>query len=482
MTTRNKNRSGLAIIAAVLSLMSADWQVAPRADASATPLAERRTKILADRKAIVDAAGKESRVFTAEENEKVASLKKEFDDISGTIKETAEVNAALDAAARAASTRQDSDPEGEFTENDLKGYSLMRAIRLQADKRPVDGLEGEVSAHMAKVCGKGPRNGGFLVPSRLLLSRSSFRPRAAAITTSTGSGGLSTVTSSDYVEALRALSIVGKLPITIIGGLQGKFAVPLITGITSYWPGEGTAPTAGAMSVGQLLLADKTIGAYQDVTRTFINQTSLDVERFMADDIIRSLASGIGTAILNGTGGANTILGILNNTNSPLVTLSSAAIATTGAIVANLTGSAVTHAAMVAMETAVANGNVMVDSGAYVFGTGVMGKLKSTAKLDPNYTSSGYAQFLANDMGMVNGYPGVATNGMPSTCGTNSSSASALFGNWRDCILGIWGGLDITVDPYALSTSGGLRIIGLQSVDSGVRHAESFSRMFGIAV
>jgi hypothetical protein len=40
----------------------------------------------------------------------------------------------------------------------------------------------------------------------------------------------------------------------------------------------------------------------------------------------------------------------------------------------------------------------------------------------------------------------------------------------------MYGGLDITVDPYALSTSGGVRIVALQNVDVAVRHAVSFCK------
>jgi hypothetical protein len=39
----------------------------------------------------------------------------------------------------------------------------------------------------------------------------------------------------------------------------------------------------------------------------------------------------------------------------------------------------------------------------------------------------------------------------------------------------MWGGLDITVDPYTSSNTGTVRIVALQSVDVGVRHAVSFA-------
>ena len=49
-----------------------------------------------------------------------------------------------------------------------------------------------------------------------------------------------------------------------------------------------------------------------------------------------------------------------------------------------------------------------------------------------------------------------------------------IFGNFDDLIIAMWGGLDITVDPYTSSSTGTTRIVALQSCDVGVRHAESF--------
>jgi hypothetical protein len=41
-------------------------------------------------------------------------------------------------------------------------------------------------------------------------------------------------------------------------------------------------------------------------------------------------------------------------------------------------------------------------------------------------------------------------------------------------LIGMWGGLDILVDPYTASTTGTVRIVAMQSVDVAVRHAVSF--------
>ena len=72
------------------------------------------------------------------------------------------------------------------------------------------------------------------------------------------------------------------------------------------------------------------------------------------------------------------------------------------------------------------------------------------------------------------------SNQVPSNLvkGTSGAVCSAiLYGNWSDLLIGMWGGLDVLLDPYSLSLSGGRRIVVMQSVDISVRHPESFAAM-----
>lgn len=69
---------------------------------------------------------------------------------------------------------------------------------------------------------------------------------------------------------------------------------------------------------------------------------------------------------------------------------------------------------------------------------------------------------------------------MPSnlTKGTSSGVCSAIcYGNWADMLLFMWGGLDLILDPYSLSTSGGKRVVALQDVDAQLRRVASFAAM-----
>ena len=53
------------------------------------------------------------------------------------------------------------------------------------------------------------------------------------------------------------------------------------------------------------------------------------------------------------------------------------------------------------------------------------------------------------------------------------ANGDVFFGNFADLIIALWGGLDITVDPYSSSAKGGVRIVGFQDVDFILRNTAS---------
>ena len=119
-----------------------------------------------------------------------------------------------------------------------------------------------------------------------------------------------------------------------------------------------------------------------------------------------------------------------------------------------------TFAEVVAMETAVAEDNALMGNLAYILPASMMGALKTTAK------DAGSGQFVAEG-GQINGYNAIVSNQV--------TAGDLYFGNFADLLIGMYGGLDITVDPYTASTSGTVRIVALQTVDVAVRHAVSFA-------
>ena len=64
------------------------------------------------------------------------------------------------------------------------------------------------------------------------------------------------------------------------------------------------------------------------------------------------------------------------------------------------------------------------------------------------------------------------------TISKSGTGLSALiYGNFSDLLIGMFGQLEILVDPYTDFAKGTVGVRALQSIDIAVRHAESFAAM-----
>ena len=216
-------------------------------------------------------------------------------------------------------------------------------------------------------------------------------------------------------------------------------------------------------------MTPKTVGAWTDISRKLLKQSSIDIEMFVRQDLASILGLAIDSASINGRGPTtyNEPTGILNTTGI-------------GAIAGGDNGLAPAWSHIVGLWSEVAVDNAAFGSTGFLTNAKVVGKLMTVEK------ASGTAQFVVGNFPDANGMTSMAgarcgvSNQVPSnlTKGSSSGVCSAIvYGNWADLLIGMWGTLDLTVDPYALSTQGAVRVIALQDVDVAVRHAESFSAM-----
>ena len=176
-------------------------------------------------------------------------------------------------------------------------------------------------------------------------------------------------------------------------------------------------------------------------------------------DLTKGLSGGIEAAILAGSDVTNAPPSIAGTTG-------------VGSVAGGTNGLAPTWAHVVGLESQVANDNAQ--GTAYVTNSKVRGKLKQTLK------SSGIAGYIWDEDNRLNGYDAHVSNHVPSdlTKGSTNGSCSAIFfGDWSELIIGMWGGLDILVDPYTHSTDGGVLVTAFQDTGAVIRHAESFAVM-----
>ncbi len=333
-----------------------------------------------------------------------------------------------------------------MTKEEVREFSLVKAIRAMAnpsDRRAQEeaAFEFECSAEAARQYGKDAQ--GIMLPADVLRT---WGKRDI------NSSDDSTLIAEDYrgdsfIDVLRNESSVMQAGATMLRGLQGNVVIPKKTAASSagWIATEGAAAGESEFTSGSVTMSPKVIGAFTDATRLLLQQSSLDVENLIRDDLTKSIATAIDLGALAGSGSSGQPTGISNTTG----------INTTTFAAANPT-----WAEVVAMESAIANDNALSGSLGYICRPADFGTLKTTEK------ATNTAQFVVNPDNTMNGYNVIRSNQV--------TSGDFYFGNFADLLIGMYGGLDITVDPYALSTSGGVRIVALQTVDVAVRHAVSF--------
>lgn len=335
-----------------------------------------------------------------------------------------------------------------LSKKEVRNFSLMRAIRAMAN--PSDRgaqvaaeFEFEAAGEAAKRDGVDPQ--GLYIPADV---RRSWSQRD--LNTSDDSAMVAEdYRGGDFIDVLRNASSVMQAGATMLTGLVGDVKIPKKTAAsTAGWIStEGGAASESEPTFGQVSLAPKSLGAFTDITRLMMMQSSLDIEALVRNDLSTGLALAIDNGGLQGSGSSGQPTGIANTSgiNAP-----------TDFAAANPT-----FAEVVAMETAVAEDNALMGNLAYILPASMYGALKTTAK------DSGSGQFVVEPGGTMNGYRAIVSNQV--------TAGDLYFGNFADLLIGMYGGLDITVDPYTASTSGTVRIVALQTVDVAVRHAVSFA-------
>lgn len=342
-----------------------------------------------------------------------------------------------------------------LNEKEVRQYSLMRAVRAilpEATKADRDAARFELECSTAAARQYGKQAKGIIIPNDVLADRA-FGTGAAG-TAGNGSAAIQTsLLAGSFIDILRKKAWVMKRARSL-AGLVGNIDIPKQSSATqAYWVGEGGAPTAGTPGLDQISFTPKTVGAYTDITRRLLLQSTPDAEAIVRDDILKVMALEIDRVAIYGTGTEFQPKGVKNYTGIHGVTFGS-------------NGGAAgkpSFAELVDMETQIALSNADVDGMSYAFNAAIRGYAKTTLKF-PGVNGS---QTIWEPGNTVNGYETDVTNQI--------ASGDVFFGNWMDLVVAMWGGLELRVDPYALSTSGGLRLIALQDIDINLRRVESFT-------
>ena len=219
-------------------------------------------------------------------------------------------------------------------------------------------------------------------------------------------------------------------------GLVGNVSIPAYSGTNVGWAGEIAAASDGAGTFSEVTLEPKRITAYLDVSKQFLLQDSVSAEALLRNDIVRAISNKLEATILGDAAGSPTQPeGIFNGASE----IADTSYTTMVGLIQTL-------------EEANVNGEIK-----YIVSPAIKAKLKTTSK------DSGSGLFVMEN-GEVDGIPVLST----------SACKGIVVGNFEDYVIGQWGGIDLTIDPYSQATNGKVRLVVNAYFDAKPRRAEAF--------
>lgn len=341
-------------------------------------------------------------------------------------------------------------------------FSVVRAMQAAASGNWTGaGLEREVSQELSLREGRSSQ--GILVPA------AGWARRAYTAGSATEGGNLvpSVLMAGNFVEALRARLAVAELGATFMPGLQGSISIPRRTGSsTAYWFGadDADAITESTGTIGDITMSPKTVGAYTRFSRLMQLQATPDVESLIRSDFVALLAEAIDAAAINGLGSSSQPQGILQT-------------AGIGSVAGGADGATPHLDHLINLKREVAVDNADVATCGFISTPAVEATLAQLKDGQNNYLLSPYGAELGRSQ--ISGRRFIASTNVPSnlTKGSGTNLHAIIYGNFADLLIGMFGSLEILVDPYTDFAKGSVGVRALQSMDVAVRHPESFAAM-----
>lgn len=337
----------------------------------------------------------------------------------------------------------------DMPKSDVKRYSMWRAMNavLSGDWKHA-GLELEASQAVAQRTSRMHGAKGFFVPLDIQQAQR-VSQRDLTVASASGGGYLVGTENMSFIDVLRNRSVASRMGATPMPGLVGNVTIPKQTaGATAYWlSSEGTAITEGSLTFGQLALTPKTVGAYVEVSRLLMMQSSPAAESIVTADLASQVALASDLAVLHGSGASGQPTGI-----------------TATGSVGSVTGTTLGYAGMVEFQTDIAANNVTPSRPGYVTTPAVAGLLKARQRFTSTDTPIWQGNIWDGNF-----------EGTPAMSSSQVNSATMIFGDWSQVVIGEWGVLEVSLNEQANFPMGVVGFRAFYTMDVGVRYAGAFS-------
>ena len=246
--------------------------------------------------------------------------------------------------------------------------------------------------------------------------------------TVTGDGGVHDQVVETEIEGilepLYANSVLSKLGCRWYSGLpMGDVQIPVMGKGTVKWEGEIDDADATGNSFAAVKLSPKRLSAYVDISKELLAQDTIGVENAIRRDLVNALNDKLEATLFGDAAGS---------TEQPAGLFY-------GVVETNVDD----FAGLCQFEAAVEAENVYGNM-KYVMSPSAKATFRSMLKGQ-------------NATGMV--YEAGEMDGVETYVTTNVASKKFVYGDFSNIVVGSWGGIEITIDPYTQATKGCIRLI-----------------------
>lgn len=347
-----------------------------------------------------------------------------------------------------------------------KRFSVMNVMRhldsaRKGERSGVDiGFELEVSKEVEKITGRKAQ--GIYIPHTAPVYTG--KRGDPFLVGSNGSNFVATnLLVGQFIDALRSRMVLANAGATVLSGLTGDVAIPKGGGIIGGWiDGENGAGTEGKPTVTQVTGTPHTASGWTDISRKLMLQSSIDCEAFVQNELMNTLARLIEVAAFAGTNANGQPKGLKSwaGVNNPTVT-----------------ANAPTRAQMLSFISDIMTDNAEFPNQSWIMRANGMALLADTANGVSTILNKAGSENVGGGpiAGFLLDMERKQMLGFPYQVTTNVPAHNIFFGAWQQLVIGLWSGVDLTVDPYSNSTTGAVRVVALQDADIMVRNGEAFA-------
>ena len=322
-------------------------------------------------------------------------------------------------------------------------FDVHKAIR---NANHLDGLEKEISDRNAESIGI--KSDGLILSYRQVNEMFGVQKRAAASVGASDYANITQTTVDDTLSIIDYQTILQKLGVTELNGLQGQFQLNYKDPQTAEAPAEGVDLTYPGQSSSKSTLAPAFYGWADVFTKQALANANPALHRALIMDAVKAIDKKVESA-------AMVVLGALT--------------AKTGHVGGTDADAALDRADLTEFEGALKDPSNLK----YVTNRVIYSGMRDV-KVD-----TGSGRFL------VDGSPaeGLTSTGVPiHSTGFMTNTKDIILGNFAELYVGDWGMFEILYNPYTYGKSGQLEVVISQIKDVKLRNPAAFVRASNVVM